>query len=203
MSDFTEAVTALCRDVLGGPAVDSRTLKLVRRGLVRQLRATYPTLGDLAEELADEAICRLVEQTAAGVIRMDCHPGSYLRVSAKHLALQCLRRAEVRKRVSVVDDSSLGHDPVAAIIGRLSDIADVHRALDAAIDARDCHATRVLQVYIDHASRSQDWPLLGEVATDAGVSQPTVRAVLRFAGTFLTEGHERWQRTSTKGHPSG
>lgn len=55
------------------------------------------------------------------------------------------------------------HDPIAQLVGRLSDVADVHHALD--------------------------------VATDAGVSHPTVRAVLRYTGRFLEDRHDRWQRT--------
>jgi DNA-directed RNA polymerase specialized sigma24 family protein len=199
MSDFDEAVTALCRDVLGGPAVESGTLQVVRRGLIRQLRVSYPTLVALIEDLADEAICRLVEQTAAGVIQLEGHPGGYLRVSANRLALQWLRRAAVRRRLVGTDEGGeIDHgsedDPIAELVGRLSDIADAHRALDAAMDARDHHATKALQAYIDHASQSEDWPLLSEVAADAGVSHPTMRAVLRYTGTFLSEGHERWQR---------
>lgn len=197
MSDFDEAVVALCRNVLGGPPLPTHALVLVRQGLMAQLRGAYPALGDATDDLVDEAICRLLEQTAAGVVRLDDHPGGYLRVAADRLALQWLRRAEVRRRepgAPPVDPVS-EHDPIAQLVGRLSDVADVHRALDAAMDVGDCNATKVLQVYIDHASQAGDWPLLGDVATDAGVSHPTVRAVLRYTRRFLEDRHDRWQRT--------
>ncbi|MGH8910387.1 MAG: hypothetical protein ACRD0K_28800 [Egibacteraceae bacterium] len=164
MSAFDEAVLAICRDVLGGPAVERHTLALVRQGLAAQVRTSYPTLGDISDDLVDEAICRLVERTAGGEIRLDDHPGGYLRVVADRLALQWIRRAEARLRAagaSVPDTvPERDDDSIALLIGRLSDAADAHRALDAAIDARDHHATKVLQTYIDHAWRSQDWPLL-------------------------------------------
>jgi DNA-directed RNA polymerase specialized sigma24 family protein len=201
MSQFNESVLALCQDVLGGPAVEQSALTLVQRGLLVQLRTRYPTLGGVAEDLADEAICRLVERTAAGTIRLDDHPGAYLRVVADRLALQWLRSAELRHRApggEVPETASMAErddDPIAQLIGRLSDIADVHRAFESAIDARDWHATRVLQVYIDQAARAADWPQLREVAVDAGVSHPTVRAVLRYTASFLREDHERWRRT--------
>lgn len=195
---------AICRNVLGGPPLPPHALMLVRRGLIAQLRGTYPTLGDVTDDLVDEAICRLLEQTGAGVVRLDDHPGGYLRVSADRLALQWLRRAEMRRRKpsgQPVDRIS-AHDPIAQLVGRLSDIADVHRALDAAMDVQDYNATKVLQVYIDHAARAGDWPLLGDVATDAGVSHPTVRAVLRYARSFLEDKHEQWRRMgASRGRP--
>lgn len=161
-----------------------------------QLRGAYPALGDATDDLVDEAICRLLEQTGAGIVRLDDHPGGYLRVSADRLALQWLRRAEVRRRARGAPpaDSLSTHDPIAQLIGRLSDITDVHRALDAAMDVQDSNATKVLQVYIDHAAQAGDWPLLGDVAADAGVTHPTVRAVLRYTRSFLEDKHGQWRR---------
>ncbi|MGH8904145.1 MAG: hypothetical protein ACRDYA_21300 [Egibacteraceae bacterium] len=62
MSDFDEAVVALCRNALGGPPLPTHALALVRQGLMAQLRGTYPTLGDTIDDLVDEAICRLLER---------------------------------------------------------------------------------------------------------------------------------------------
>ncbi|MGH8895911.1 MAG: hypothetical protein ACRDZ4_02540 [Egibacteraceae bacterium] len=197
MTDFNDAVVALCRNVQGGPPLEAQALALVRRGLIAQLRRSRPGLGDVVEDLVDEAICRLLEQAVEGAIRLDDHPGRYLRVAADRLALQWFRRSEVRRRaLNPVDgDHAAGDpDPIAQLVSRLSDIADVDRALDAAMDVQDCHATKVLQVYIDHAARLEDWPLLADVAADSGVSQPTVRVVLRYTRSFLTEGHDTWRR---------
>jgi DNA-directed RNA polymerase specialized sigma24 family protein len=201
VTDFDDAVVALCRNVQGGPPLKAQTLALVRGGLIRQLQRSHPGIKDLIDDLVDEAICRLLEQTIEGVIRLDDHPGGYLRVSADRLALQWRRRAEVRRRaLDPVGEAAtpLGaagdFDPITQLVGRLSDIADVERALDAAMDVHDDHATKVLQVYIDHAARLEDWPLLADVAADAGVSQPTVRAVLRYTRQFLIDGHDTWRR---------
>jgi DNA-directed RNA polymerase specialized sigma24 family protein len=157
-------------------------LVIVQRGLLRLLGARFPKLPDAeGEELADEAIARLIEQTRTGAVSAVKNPAAYLSTVARNLALDRMKKVEPLELVEDLPDSD---DAIAALLDRDATAATVQMAMQAAIAAGDHLAVRVVAAWLDLAAERGE-PTSREVAKRARTSHTTVNeAIRRFRGYF-------------------
>lgn len=138
------------------------------------------------EEVASDAVYRLVVAVEAGRLDFERPPGAWLRVVADHLALDALRRRR-RRQGETFDELVHGQvqedDRIAALLDASAASADVGAAMRRAREAGDFEAVRVIATWLDLVAADGEAPSSRTIGERMGVSHTTVqRALTRFGG---------------------
>lgn len=152
-------------------------------GVLRKWLAPRGLQSEDIEEVAADAVLRLI--TAAEAERLDpTRPaGAWLRVVADHLALDALRQR--RRRGQTVAYEEWAHDrvrdddQVAALFDEWAAADDVARAMRRAGDSGQHEIVRAIATWLDLAAADGEAPSSRRVAERMGVSHMTVQRALR------------------------
>jgi len=177
-----EPVETLVARVRGGRAPSQDDVQAVV-GVLRQWLARRGLQSEEVEEVAADAVLRLI--TAAEAERLDpARPaGAWLRVVADHLALDALQQRRRRGQTVAYDeqahDLAGDDDRVAALFDEWAAADDVARALRRAGDAGQHEIVRAIATWLDLAAADGEAPSSRRVAERMGVSHMTVQRALR------------------------
>ncbi|HEX8743350.1 MAG TPA: hypothetical protein VF712_09455 [Thermoleophilaceae bacterium] len=190
---FDEAAARLTAGLTEGDRVGRDDFRVVVQWLTRWLVRRFGLSEQDAEDAAVAAIEGMYEvgraDAAAPAIRK---PVAYLVWAARNRAIDKLRRqtivnAHERAELGpgVIDDD----ERVAALLERDASVSDVRSAMQAAAEAGDDLAVRVIGVWLNMASELGEEPGSRAVGERAGVSHTSVNQVLRrFRSYFPPDG---------------
>lgn len=171
--------------------------------LVERLRAGRPLSGDQFEallvvlrmwlsrralpredldEVAADAVIRLVTAVEQGRLDPERPAGAWLRVVADHLALDLLKRKQ--RRPSTVEFDERAHDMarnderIVALLDENAAGADIARLMRAFADADRQDVVRVVATWLDLAEFDGVAPSTRRVAERMGISHASVQRML-------------------------
>jgi RNA polymerase sigma factor (sigma-70 family) len=159
---------------------------LVARAVVR---STHLAEHVDADDLAQDLLVRLLEQSRSGRAAEIQRPGAFLWVVARNAAMDRVRRARRAPEPSDAPETQPSDDDaIARLLDRAASSAAVTAALRAAVAAEDHVVVRVVAAWLDRAGELGEPPTSREIAPLAGVSHTTVNhALARFRAYLAPE----------------
>jgi DNA-directed RNA polymerase specialized sigma24 family protein len=156
-------------------------LWLSRRGLT----------ADELDDVATEAVLRLLRTEKKGRLDPTRSAGGWLRVVADHLTIDKKRRRQRAGPPGVPFDEAVhggagDDDRLASLLDETAAASDVRSALRAAADAGETTVVRVVTAWLGLAEANGEPPTSRELADRIGISHATVQRSLRTFGTRLT-----------------
>jgi DNA-directed RNA polymerase specialized sigma24 family protein len=188
---FSAAVLRLLEDLNGRGRATQRDLAAIRRRVGRRIGRNDADV----DEVVSRALAQFTSAVARGLVRPppDGDPAGYLLRIADHVLADMGRSAKPHPEpLGSSPSTEADEGPEEAVLrdlARQSSSWVIRDLLRAARQAGDVLAVRVLVAYLDTAATA-DHISHRRVAATAGVSHPTVRAVLRRAATYL--GTNEW-----------
>jgi RNA polymerase sigma factor (sigma-70 family) len=140
------------------------------------------------DEVASDAVMRLIKVVQLDRLDPDRPAGAWLRVVADHLAIDALRR---RARSSAVPFDETMHgtarddDRFAALLDSSAAASDIRHALRDAADAGNGDIVRVVTTWLGLAEANGEAPSSRDVGDRLGISHMTVQRALRAFGERL------------------
>jgi hypothetical protein len=169
-------------------------------GLIKTLErfvlGRYPSLSSYdAEEIATEAITRVIQAAKAGRIKLEGDPTAYLVTVARHIVVDRIRSSARHTEVPVqsVEDLEMAtpdDNAIAAFINRSAAAADIRRALSAARLDGDATAFRVITFVLNETERTGHMPSNRDVAGRLGLSHTGVAKALARFRSYVEDGGE-------------
>ncbi|WP_412748505.1 hypothetical protein [Krasilnikovia sp. M28-CT-15] len=191
MTEPDDPIQFLVVGLLNAPAtVTSQTLQRGVTALRRYLQAHYsPTLSSTdLDEIANDAVARLVESVRRGLVDETRNPAGYLVKIASNEALAAIRRGQ---RTVPVDTShpgllSLTDEQAAARLDEAATPEIIQQAMTLAYERRDATAIRVATHLLDQIQRTGKAPSNRACGQFLGLSHEGVGKALRRLRTYIS-----------------
>ncbi len=194
MDEFAQAVAALIDDLGGHGRATNADLEAIRRRLERRIGRASSVID--SDEVISVSLARFTSAIGRGLVAPppDGDPAGYLIRIVDHVVVD-IGRSTATSRAVPAPTADLPEEVVLHELARQSSSEKVRSLLRAAREAGDTLGVRVLVAYLDTAATT-DEVSQRRVAAAAGVSHPTVRAVLQRAAVYLETGV--WQTRKRK-----
>jgi len=177
-------------------ALTSAELRAVLRLLIGFMRARYPWLSEFAlEDIATDAIARVLTGARTGSIKPDGNPGGYLIRTAQNLAIDRMRATQREELVEpsrmperISDDAAAAAIESAAVadVGVAAGPADeIRRGLAKAAARGDDTACRVVAYLLDEVQTTGQMPTNREAGEELDLSHTAVSDALRRFRSYL------------------
>jgi DNA-directed RNA polymerase specialized sigma24 family protein len=179
---FDDAASGLI-EASSDASLDPQALTILLDGLVRVLRTSrFHLSSEDAEDVAQEAVIRLVEFARTDAADRVHKPGAYLIRVAQHLAIDRARQATVSMSAPEdLETLATDDDAIAALLDADASVSLIEGAMRAAVSAGDHLAVRVVVHWLDLAQKFGEAPSSRAVAQRTGLSHTSVnKALSRF-----------------------
>ncbi|BFU46899.1 hypothetical protein [Krasilnikovia sp. MM14-A1004] len=186
-----DPIQFLVLGLLSAPAaVTSQTLQLGVAALRRYLQARYspPLSGADLDEIANDAVARLVESGRRGLVDEARNPAGYLVKIASNQAIAAIRRGQRTVPVDTTHPGllSMTDEQAAARLDEAATPDVIQQAMALAYSRRDSTAIRVATHLLDQIQRTGKAPSNRACAQVLGLSHEGVGKALRRLRTYIS-----------------
>ena len=163
--------------------IDPATLQAAMSALHRYLRGKFPVIrADDLDDLAAEAVTRVVAKARTGSIRSHPNPAGYLVRTAEHLALDYLRSARHNREVATIEElpeSRLTDAQAAAALDSRANVELVHAVLRRIQCSQDTTLFQITTYLLNEIQQTGVVPSNRKTARACQVSHTAVAKALQ------------------------